>query len=89
MTSESYNYTTEADPFERNTIRLRGLRAIAMVTECSMRDPAGKPADHVISEVFHAIELMSEDIERDMYEVVREALEDASRARSGAERSSS
>ena len=77
MTSESYNYTTEPDAFERNTIRLRGLRAIAMVTECSMRDPAGKPADHVISEVFHAIELMSEDIQRDMYEIAREARDEA------------
>lgn len=84
MARESYNYRVVPTPFDRNTIRLHGLRSLAMVTESSLRDPMGRPSDEVLAEVFHLIELMSEDIQRDMLEDAQDARDVAAKLEAAA-----
>lgn len=75
MTDASHNYYTDADPLERNEIRLRGLRAICLMADSAMRDTTARPADHVYLDLFLALELLSEDIARDMHAIRRQSRE--------------
>jgi hypothetical protein len=59
----------EHDPYERIISRLNGLKAIRTMAICILDDDGQKPTDRVWSELWYAVSLTVQDINRDLDEL--------------------